>query len=195
MNENLFYKNRKDALLEGEVWMPITGYYKRYYVSNMDRLKSVKKNKEVCILAQKERMYLKIALSINGTKRFYQVHRLVAIAFVQNTENKPCVNHIDGNKYNNIASNLEWCTLKENSQHSFHILGNIPPLGFKYLFNQFGVNNQRARAVVQMKDGKIIAEYSCINEATQKTGIIHSGISRCCNGKQRISKGFEWRYK
>lgn len=57
----------------------------------------------------------------NGKKKPKTIHRIVATLFIDNPNNKPCVNHIDGNKKNNNASNLEWCTYSENNTHSYKI--------------------------------------------------------------------------
>lgn len=67
--------------------------------------------------------YQYVSKFVGGKKRKknYYVHRLVAEVFVPNPENKPCVNHIDGNKKNNCASNLEWCTTSENIRHAYRI--------------------------------------------------------------------------
>jgi len=62
--------------------------------------------------------YPRVAVKCNGRKATLLVHRLVAIAYIPNPENKPCVNHIDGNKANFSISNLEWCTYRENTQHA-----------------------------------------------------------------------------
>ena len=67
--------------------------------------------------------YARVVLCNDGTKRNIPVHRIVAEAFIPNPENKPQVNHKDGNKLNNDVSNLEWCTASENVQHSFDVLG------------------------------------------------------------------------
>lgn len=63
--------------------------------------------------------YLRVVLSSNGETFRYSIHRLVAIHFIQNPENKPFVNHIDGNKQNNNVENLEWCDCSENTKHAF----------------------------------------------------------------------------
>lgn len=59
-----------------------------------------------------------VSLTNNGVSNNFYIHRLVAIAFLPNPELKPQVNHIDGNKFNNNYSNLEWCTAKENLYHA-----------------------------------------------------------------------------
>lgn len=67
------------------------------------------------IKQREEAGYMRVSL-VNGS---HYVHRLVAQAFIPNPENKPCVNHKDGNKKNNNVYNLEWCTHKENSKHAY----------------------------------------------------------------------------
>lgn len=65
--------------------------------------------------------YLRCGMNIDGKTRSYLTHRLVAKAFIPNPENKPYVNHIDGNKHNNKVDNLEWCTRSENEKHAWAI--------------------------------------------------------------------------
>ena len=60
--------------------------------------------------------YMRVYLTRNSIKKMYAVHRLVAMAFIDNPDNKPCINHIDNNRENNHLENLELCTYKENSQ-------------------------------------------------------------------------------
>lgn len=191
--EKYYLKNEARQLL-GELWKPIP-FNSNYLVSNYGRVMSTCKYKQGIILKQKQKTYLCVSFRYNGKVKSFLTHRLVALVFIENSLNRPIVNHIDGNKFNNHVSNLEWCTARENSIHSINILGNVPPIGIRIFVNQYGANNQRARPVLQIRDGKIIAEYGCINDATLDTGITHSGISRCCSGKQKTSKGFEWKYK
>lgn len=77
--------------------------------------------------------YLRVTLNLNGKAKQYLVHRLVAKAFIPNPDNKPDVNHKDGNKYNNKVSNLEWVTKSENEIHKHRELGkkNKPLYGEK----------------------------------------------------------------
>lgn len=114
--------------LSNERWKYIKGYETSYQVSNYGRVKSLEKisiiNGRVyptkimrCHINTKK--YLDVEICRNGKSHRYRIHRLVAQAFIPNPENKPQVNHIDGNKWNNKVYNLEWCNNSENQQHAF----------------------------------------------------------------------------
>ena len=120
-----------------EIWKDIKGYEGLYCVSNLGNIKSIKRAvtySNGIISVFKERIliqetininYKRVTLSKNNSASRFQVHRLVALYFIPNPENKPCVNHIDGNASNNNVKNLEWCTYSENERHSYDVLGKI----------------------------------------------------------------------
>ena len=116
-----------------EVWKDIKGYEGLYQVSNLGRARSldryvrngtsnknIKRGKILKPCATRDG-YLQLNLIKNKKKKVSTVHRLVAKAFIVNFENKPCVNHIDGNKQNNNVENLEWVTYSENTIHAIKI--------------------------------------------------------------------------
>lgn len=90
-----------------------------YEISNLGRLKSTGQRKTILKLHKNEKGYFRVKLYCKGKTKTYRLHRLVALAFVDNPEEKPEVNHKDGDKENNYATNLEWSTRKENVVHSF----------------------------------------------------------------------------
>ena len=103
--------------LPGEEWKPIPDY-EDYHVSNFGRVKSFKTKPRIMKPAFDKGGYLQAVLSEDDKAKFFRVNRLVALCFIPNPENKPHVNHIDGNKFNNHVSNLEWATPKENQRHA-----------------------------------------------------------------------------
>lgn len=113
-----------------EIWKPITDFENSYQVSNLGNVKSIDrfffcKSKNTPKLFKgkilKQRLdhngYSVVNLKKNQKSHLKKVHRLVADAFIAKIENKEYINHKDGNKLNNIVSNLEWCTCKENAYH------------------------------------------------------------------------------
>lgn len=109
-----------------EIWKPVRGYEGLYCVSNYGRVKSIQfrnnrvtKEREIIMKpTDNGNGYLIVSLKINGKRKNEYVHRLVADAFIHKGTGKVVVHHKDFNKYNNAASNLEWCTQFDNVRHS-----------------------------------------------------------------------------
>lgn len=112
-------------IIKNERWLPVVGYEDLYMVSDYGRIYSIPNDNKVGGILKhhvdKKSGYHFIILSKNNKKFNTGVHRLVAQAFIPNPDNKPTVNHIDGNKDNNTVDNLEWATYKEQLTHSFKI--------------------------------------------------------------------------
>ena len=134
------------------------------------------------------RGYLRLYLTVNGKRQQVSVHRLVALLFCPNPDMKLEVNHIDGNKENNNASNLEWCTHSENEQHARATGLKLPVIG-KYL----GKDNKLSKPFVCVETGKV---YYCLRELWEELGY----DKNCCSHIARACKygyldhGYNWRY-
>lgn len=102
-----------------EIWKDIVGYEGLYQISNLGRVKNLRHGKErimrACVNGSG---YYQLSLVKNEVKKNYRIGRLLAQTFIPNPENKPCINHKDLNKINDLISNLEWNTYSENTKHA-----------------------------------------------------------------------------
>lgn len=180
-----------DVDVQTEAWKFIQGYEGLYQVSSLGRIKSVarcRKNNGNSQTLMEERLlkqsknnkgYCRVELCKDGARKPFSVHRLVADAFVINPLNKPEVNHIDEDKSNNKADNLEWCTTKENINHGEHNRKSSITRGY---------------AIQALNDcGDLINEFPSMCEAQRQTGIPQQNISRCIYGKCKQAGGYIWR--
>ena len=162
-------------LNDNEVWANVAGYEGRYQVSDLGRVRSVQDNHGNYRVRHKAMSrsatvgYLYVKLFIKDKMVNVPVHRLVAKAFVPNPRNKPMVNHVDGNKRNNKAGNLQWATCSENHAHAYrtglrnadHVtrrnLGTKAGTASKYHNVSWDATRQRWRAAVKHR-GKMLEQ-------------------------------------
>jgi predicted XRE-type DNA-binding protein len=122
-----------------EIWLDIIGYEGLYQVSSFGRVRSVSRKTsqghwikgKVLKQMKCKKGYCRLTLYKDKGKKTKKVHRLVALAHIPNPDKKPEINHKDGLKDHNEATNLEWATAKENTRHSFDKLGKLAPRGEK----------------------------------------------------------------
>ena len=182
--------------MKNEEWRDVAGYKGLYQVSDQGRVKSLERVtiiKDGRKLPVKERIlkpnvvhggYLIVCLYAGGKRKMLKVHRLVCQAFHDNPENKPCVNHIDENKTNNAANNLEWCTYAENNSHGTHNARMAE-----------GVAKALSKRVWQYTlDGELIKIWPSTIEAQRQTGFSSASISQAANGKSKQAHGYRWEY-
>lgn len=184
-----------------EIWKDIKDYEDIYQVSNLGNVKSktrvVNRKYQGQIIPQivygqemsfviHKKGYLRVWLAKNGKRKSYMVHRLVAEAFIPNVDNKPEVNHIDGNKQNNSVDNLEWVTGSENVVHSFEVLKRKHFLGKE---------NWASKEVIQYNlNMNEVARYGSTYEAGKINSIQGKSIARCCRNERKTYKNFIWKY-
>lgn len=184
------YENLSLENIDGEIWKPIAEYNGAYEASNYGRIKSLARTVMFdhpkfgkCSLSYSETImkqttnsteYLYVTLSDeNGGSKTHRVHRLIAKAFIENSENKPFINHRDGNKTNNAIHNLEWVTVKENTIHAYQS-GLIPI--------KKGAEHAQSKLVYQYSiHGELIAIHGSCGEAHRVTGYSSAQINKCCN--------------
>ena len=178
-----------------EIWRDIPDYEGLYQVSNLGRVKSLNYNhtKSERVLCNKKHKskYLTVTLCKDGCKKNKSIHVLVATAFIQNNNNYPCVNHLDGDKGNNCVTNLEWCDHKQNIAHAIqHGLAN-----HHAMLGRKGVLNSTSKPVLQFdKEGNFVKKWYCTSDAARYYGMRPANITNCCKGRNKTLKGFVWKY-
>lgn len=189
-----------------EIWKDIEDY-EGYQVSNFGRVRSLDRYDgrgwwiNGCILkpTMDKKGYLTVGLSKNNQRKTFKVHRLVALHFIPNIENKPEIDHINTIKADNTVflnedgsvnyekTNLRWVTPKENSNNPLSIVNKSE--------SKKGIKNHRHQPVLQYdKDGNFIREWDTMTEAETTLNITHK-IHYVCQGKRKTCGGYIWKYK
>ena len=174
--------------MENEEWRDVVGYEGRYQVSSMGRVKSLERA-DSWGRTVKERIlkpnvvgrgYLRVVLYAGGKTRMFYVHRLVCTAFHENPGNKPQVNHLNEDKTDNRACNLEWSTRRENINH--------------------GSRNERSAKALSKSvgqytlDGELVKIWPSATEAQRQAGFSCGHISEVANGNRKTAHGYCWEY-
>lgn len=183
------------------VWKDIPGYEGYYKVSNTGKVMSLKrrgvKNNRTLKAAKDKDGYERVVLCIDGNKRNYQVHRLVALAFIPNPLNLPQVNHINEVKYDNRVDNLEWCDNEYNVNYGNRSMkASLSQTGEKnHIYGKPSPN--RRPVMCYTLEGTFVKEFNSLREVNKWLGIsLKSGdVCNCCKGRLHQSHGYIWRYK
>lgn len=168
-------------MITNEEWKKVNGFT-RYEVSNMGNVRNIH-TKEPKAIRRTKTGYCITDLKENGKKKTAYVHRLVAEAFVTNAFSLPCINHIDENKANNRADNLEWCTAEYN--------------------NRYGTHNEKIKATKTRTQGKKVAQvdvgsgeilnvFDSITEAAKAVNLTKQAIGWAIAKSTHTAGGFRW---
>lgn len=165
-----------------EIWLPVEGY-PQYFVSTFGRVASTKnRTGQKKLLSQwpDKDGYLKTRLCQNNKPKNVLVHRLVATVFAPNPKGLTVVNHIDENKANNRADNLEWCTVQYNTVYNGSAIRRAETL--------------RKPIAQYTLDGKLVKVWRSRAEIQAETGCSGGNITLVCQGKRHKAYGFIWKY-
>jgi len=170
------WKKVEQINLDNEEWREVIldNKYTGYFISSLGKIKN-KKN----IIMENYKIHHSgyIYTRINYNK--YAIHRLVAMMFIPNLENKPFVNHIDGNKLNNCINNLDWVTCYENNIHN-HIMGFVKYYSKKIIQYDLEMNE--------------VNKYNSIKEASNILNIRNTNILGALKNRQKTAGGFIFKY-
>lgn len=158
-----------------ETWKPIKGYEGYYAISNYGNVMSLmfRNNRlskpKLSIVRQTDNGngYLIVSLNINGKRKNHCVHRLVAEHFIENPKGLKCVNHKDYDKKNNVFTNLEWCTQKENVNYSIEALYQRNHITSNTGEKHISYRNGRYCFSIKRKNCKMYRNFMTLEEAIE----------------------------
>ena len=178
-----------------ELWKDIIGYEGLYQVSNIGNIRKIapfarKINCSRCIpyllsKAKSSTGYIHVQLVKQGKAKTINVHRLVANAFVPNPYHKNEINHIDSDRSNNVFTNLEWVTHRENMIHAVKQCHVNPSIMRNH-------KKKRYTVLQYSKNGEFIREWNCVNDIALKYGIRRCTIYLCLSGNHKSALGYMW---
>lgn len=153
--------------------------YERYEVNTKGEIRH-KKRKHILTPRKNSGGYLYVSFNIEGKRKNFAVHRIVANAFIPNPNGYSKVNHKDYDRTNNNVDNLEWVSSSQNKKHAYKKEEN---------------HLSRAKEVNQYsKEGVFIKTYSSVSEAAREMNCTVGAISNCCLGRSKTSKGYRWSF-
>lgn len=160
-------------IMKKEIWKDIPEYEGYYQISNLGRLKTLKRegfilNDRIRKSVKDQKGYLKLGLNKNNKKKMFRISRLVAEAFIPNPNNYPQINHKDGNKQNNHYKNLEWCNNSQNRIHGFRTGLIKKPIG--------ELNPNSKLTLIQINQIRILKNLFTINELSKIYNITYQQI-------------------
>lgn len=187
-----------------EEWRDIPEYESFFMISSFGRIKSMDRTVErsrngvIHMLPLKGKIisqfldgggYPGVKITKNGVVKWFHTHRMVGLIFIKNPGRLPEINHLYGDKWDNVYLNLEWSTKSDNLKHAFRT-------GLKKSkFSKFGKGNPKSKPVDQFsKLGIYIKTFAGQQEASRETGVDQSMIWHVCNGKRKTGGGYIWKY-
>lgn len=167
------------------IWKNIENYKDIYSVSTNGDIYS-HSWKRIMVGKINKNGYRQIILCSNNKRKTKLVHRIVAETFIENPNNYPCVNHINGDKQDNRVENLEWCNYSHNTKEAYR-------LGLEKIYK--GSDNKRSIKINQYDlNGNLINTFNGIKEAGRILNICPGHISKCCKGKMKTAYKSIWKY-